>query len=138
MSRSQFCTVINCMDGRVQRPVNRYLRERFGVPYVDTITESGPVRLLAGEDGTVPPAIATRLRISVERHGSMGIAVAAHTDCAGHPVPDDRQREHLVVAVRCLAGHVPDLPVLGLWVEADGTVREVAAARTGEPGDVGS
>ena len=37
-----FCTVVNCMDGRVQLPVIRYLQERFEVPYVDSITEVGP------------------------------------------------------------------------------------------------
>ncbi|MHA1252503.1 MAG: carbonic anhydrase, partial [Candidatus Helarchaeota archaeon] len=27
----KFCTVINCMDGRVQIPVINYLRKRFNV-----------------------------------------------------------------------------------------------------------
>jgi len=32
-----YCTVINCMDGRVQLPVIKYLKERFDVDYVDSI-----------------------------------------------------------------------------------------------------
>ena len=126
----RFCTVVNCMDGRVQRPVNRFLRERFGVPFVDTITEPGPVRLLAAADG-VPETLAGRLRISLEAHGSVGVAVAAHPDCAGNPVPDARQREQLAAAVRVLAAAVPDRPVLGLWVALDGAVTVVAAAPEG-------
>jgi hypothetical protein len=44
-----FCTVINCMDGRVQLPVNKYLQKRFNVAYVDSITEAGPVRIISDE-----------------------------------------------------------------------------------------
>ena len=138
MSGSGFCTVINCMDGRVQRPVNRYLRERFGVPHVDTITEPGPVRLLVDPVAGVPPVLAERLRISVAGHDSVGIAVVAHPDCAGHPVADDRQQEELAAAVRILAAQVPDLPVLGLWVTLDGRVTEVAAIRAGGNGETGT
>ena len=42
-----FCTAINCMDGRVQLPVIRFLQERFKVDYVDVISEPGP-NLLTG------------------------------------------------------------------------------------------
>lgn len=41
-----FCTVINCIDGRVQMPVNQYMQQRFKVKYVDTITEPGPNLIL--------------------------------------------------------------------------------------------
>lgn len=44
-----FCTVINCMDGRVQLPVIRYLMDRFNVACVDSVTEPGPLRHLADE-----------------------------------------------------------------------------------------
>ncbi|HOP76783.1 MAG TPA: hypothetical protein PLD05_04790 [Thermogutta sp.] len=37
-----FATVVNCMDGRTQGPVISYLKERFGVDYVDNSTEAGP------------------------------------------------------------------------------------------------
>ena len=41
----RFCTVINCMDGRVQLPVIRHMKERFNAEYVDSITEPGPNNL---------------------------------------------------------------------------------------------
>jgi hypothetical protein len=44
-----FCTVVNCIDGRVQLPVIEFLKNRFGVDFVDCITEAAPVRILAGE-----------------------------------------------------------------------------------------
>ncbi len=45
--REGFCTVVGCMDGRIQLPVNHYVRERFGVTYVDTITEAGVNKVIA-------------------------------------------------------------------------------------------
>ena len=42
-----FCTAINCMDGRTQQPVIEFLKDKFEVLYVDSITEPGPVHILA-------------------------------------------------------------------------------------------
>ena len=42
-----FCTVISCIDGRVQLPVITYLQNRFGVKFVDNVTEAGPVGVLS-------------------------------------------------------------------------------------------
>ena len=79
-----FCTAVNCMDGRVQIPVIEFLRKRFGVEHVDTITEPGPNRILAlHSDGGPAASILSRVALSVEKHGSVGIAVAGHFDCAG-------------------------------------------------------
>ena len=47
-----FCTVINCMYGRVQLPVNKYLQKRFNVEFVDTITEAGPVFIISDKWGS--------------------------------------------------------------------------------------
>ena len=43
-----FCTAVNCMDGRVQKPVLEYLNRVWGSPFVDSVTTAGPVGLLAG------------------------------------------------------------------------------------------
>ena len=42
-----FFTVINCMDGRVQLPVINYLKQKFNVEFIDTITEVGPNKIIA-------------------------------------------------------------------------------------------
>ena len=63
-----FCTVINCMDGRVQLPVNEYLRRELSVEYVDTITEAGPVRILAREQqSALADSILARVDISINK-----------------------------------------------------------------------
>lgn len=120
-----FCTVVNCMDGRVQLPVIRYLQERFEVPYVDSITEAGPVRSLAEPvDETVSQSILRRLPIS-RSHGSKVVAVVAHDDCAGNPEDETTQRRQLEEAVDFIAGHFPETLVLGLWLSRDWSGFEV-------------
>ncbi len=97
----RFCAAVNCMDGRVRLPVIEYLQRRFDADYVDCITEPGPNLILAEQE---PPeavrSILARLAISVDKHGSVGIAVVGRHDCAWNPAPKDRQLAHLREAVR--------------------------------------
>ena len=74
MSQGIFCTAINCMDGRVQLPVIKFLMEEMKADYVDNITEPGPIKILA-ERGERVSAIRDRVDISVKKHGSRYIAV---------------------------------------------------------------
>ncbi len=121
-----FCTAINCMDGRVQLPVIEYLKERFGVEYVDSITEPGPNLILAGrENPELLESILARLEISVEKHGSRGIAVVGHHDCAGNPASPGEQLLHLREAVEFLRGRYPGMEIIGLWVGGDWVVHEI-------------
>lgn len=121
-----FCTAINCMDGRTQLPVNEYLRKQLDVDYVDTITEAGPVRILAEQrDLQAAKSILERINISINKHGSKSIALVAHHDCAGNPVNKDEQLSQLKTATQWLSGKYQDVHVLGLWVDSDWAVREV-------------
>lgn len=120
-----FCTVINCMDGRTQLPVNTYLTDLLKVDYVDTITEAGPVRILGDEpDSKLAEVILSRIDISTGKHGSCCVAIVAHHDCAGDPVCEEIQRGQLDRAVRFIAGRYPSLSVLGLWVDANWSVSQ--------------
>jgi len=47
MSNQKFATAINCMDGRVQTPVIKWLKNEYKVNYIDMITEPGPNKILA-------------------------------------------------------------------------------------------
>ena len=126
MSRTQFCTAINCMDGRTQLPVIQYLQQRFNVAYVDMITEAGPSRILAEEDDRERiEAIRKRTNISVTAHGSTVIAVVGHVDCAGNPVSDEEQWAHLKKALTQIRHWYPELTVLALWVDDQWRVREI-------------
>ena len=107
------------MDGRTQLSVNEYLRRELKVDYVDTITEAGPVRILAEQqDSYAIQSILHRVDISIEKHGSKSIAIVAHHDCAGNPVSQDEQHKQLNIVIKWLAGKYPDAQVLGLWIDA--------------------
>ena len=91
----KFVTCINCMDGRAQKPVIDYMQKRFGVEYVDMITEPGPNKILSdNNDATLIESLKKRVAISVEKHGSEIIAIVGHFDCAGNPVDERSQKEH--------------------------------------------
>ncbi len=124
-----FCTVVSCLDGRVQLPVIRYLQRRFNVAYVDTITEPGTNLILARqEDRDVVQSILRRVCISVEKHASVGIALVGHYDCAGNPAKEEEQLQHLMDGVAFLRHHYGEIPVIGLWVDAHWEVKEVVSS----------
>ncbi|MFZ6018189.1 MAG: carbonic anhydrase [Chloroflexota bacterium] len=128
MGSMSFCTVINCMDGRVQLPVIQYLQKRFNVAFVDSITEAGPNLILAKrENSAALQSILNRLNISITKHASAGVAVAGHYDCAGNPQPASLQMEHIREAVNFLRGVYADIEIIGLWVDENWQVIEITA-----------
>ena len=91
------------MDGRVQLPVIQYLQKRFNVKYVDSITEAGPNLILAKQNNAaLVQAILGRLRISTDKHNSVGIAIVGHQDCVGNPAPYDEQLAQIKESVEFL------------------------------------
>ncbi len=125
----RFCTVVNCMDGRVQLPVIRHLQERFGAEHVDSVTEAGPNLILTQQKKTATiQSILDRLRISIDNHDSVGIAVVGHHDCAGNPASKDDQIGHIGKAIQFLGRHHPNTQMLGLWVDENWEVHEVHEA----------
>lgn len=125
----RFCTAINCMDGRVQLPVITYLKKRFRVDYVDTITEAGPNLILSEEKNTAAiQSIFKRLKISIERHHSQAIAVAGHHDCAANPAPRDAQKGHIQKAVKLIRQEFENIEIIGVWVDEKWTVHEVTGS----------
>ena len=119
-----FVTAVNCMDGRVQLPVLEAVRSMFDVAYVDSITEAGIVKYLSDKtESEQTKSILERVAISVEKHGSRAIAVAAHSDCAGNFVDNETQKAQLHQAVEFLRAQFPTCKVIGLWVGSDWTPR---------------
>ena len=122
----RFCTAINCVDGRVQVPVIRYLQDRFDVDYVDVVSEPGPNRVLAeGHDTIALASIERGVKISVDHHQSLGIAVIGHHDCAGNPSSKIEQNQQTTAAVRRIQKAFGHVPVIGLWVDENWNVLEV-------------
>jgi len=119
------------MDGRVQLPVIKYLQKRFNVEYVDSISEAGPNLILSEQKNTdLIQSILQRLKISVENHHSVGIAIVGHADCAGNPAPQDRQIMHIQRAVHFLLQRYINMQIIGLWVDENWEVHEVIKNNT--------
>lgn len=122
-----FGTVLECMDGRPQRKVADYLTTSFGVRNLDTVTTAGLVRHLA-EDTEQTGTILANLAISVEKHGSRQVAVVAHHDCAGNPVPDETQKQQLAAAVARIEKLYPEAETVALWLNEQWIVERVRTA----------
>ena len=121
-----FCTVVNCMDGRVQLPVIAFLQDYFKAEFVDSITEPGPVRIFDEKtDPTMLKSILARVDISVNHHGSGGIAVCAHPDCAGNPVDENGQKQQIKDSVKYLEKTYPGIKIVGLWVDSKWIVNKI-------------
>lgn len=123
-SLMSFSTVINCMDGRIQVPVVEFVQAHFGAPYVDMITEAGPAGILARRPhSNEARSIFHRVDISIQAHGSRQIAVVAHHDCAGNPVPPGEQAAHLAACLKLLGRKYPRMERIGLWVDEKWSVQ---------------
>lgn len=121
-SDKKFATAINCMDGRVQDAVKNYIKENYGVDYVDMITEPGPNKILcdsAGCDMAVIEDIKKRVDISVNHHGSKLVAIAGHDKCAGNPATKEEQIEHLKKAAEAVKAFGFGVEVILLYVADD-------------------
>jgi len=121
-----FCTSIHCIDGRIQEPVIKYLRENYDISYIDAITEPGPCRILAeNNDGISANSIMKRIDISINCHGSKLIAISGHHDCAGNPCGEEIQRKQIIESVKHLRINYPEAAVIGLWIDNEWNINEV-------------
>jgi hypothetical protein len=115
-----FFTTVGCMDGRVQEPVARFGREKFGAQYPDTITEAGLVGRLSKD--VVDPVLKEKIRkkivdVSMGKHHSRGIIVHGHQECAGNPVEDAKHLDDIRRSTDFVKQLVGDIPVIGVWVK---------------------
>jgi hypothetical protein len=76
MNVPTYATAVNCIDGRVQIPVIKYLRAQYGVDYVDMVTEPGAVAVIAEHrDIVAVESIKRRVDVSKMRHASKVLAI---------------------------------------------------------------
>lgn len=117
MNYGRFATVINCMDGRVQECVNEYMKETYGVKYVDTITLAGACQVLAeNKHSELINNIKFQVDISVNKHLSKIVAIAGHADCAAVSAPDEQQKQMVTAAIEAVRKWKLSSEVIGLWI----------------------
>ena len=114
------------MDGRIQEPIIKYLKENYSISYVDAITEPGPCKILAeNEDKVSVDSIMDRIRISINRHGSKLIAISGHYDCAGNPCDEEVQKEQIRESIKQLQDNYTQMNVIGLWIDNEWKINNV-------------
>ena len=123
---SRFGTAINCIDGRVQGPVVRWLRERYYLDYVDAITEPGVDKVLALGPAEERDRLREKVRLSIERHGSNVIAVVGHHDCAASPGAKEAHLAQIRQALHTVRLWGFAATVEGLWVDESWEVETLA------------
>lgn len=111
-SHGTFATALNCMDGRTQEKAFAYVKELFGVDFVDMITEPGKDGLLAGTHSVVEADeilartewIRQKAEISAKGHGSSQVVIFGHCGCAGNVTDLEGHKEHLKAAKKTVDG----------------------------------
>jgi hypothetical protein len=108
----------------VQQPVSDWLKARSALDYVDAVTEPGVDNILANGRPDQLAALREKVMVSVARHSSHLVAVAAHHDCAGNPVSRDEHLEQLRRALDVIGEWRLPVAAVALWVN-DGWQVEV-------------
>ena len=116
-SEGRFAAVITCMDGRIQTRTLDQVMTRLGVRFVDNITSTGAVQHLDGAVTATGEGLLRSLAVSVEAHGTTQVALVAHTQCAGNPVADNKQKDQLRKAMVVVSERFPDLEVIALFYD---------------------
>ncbi len=123
-ARMTFATCLNCIDGRVQIPVIKWINEKYGIKYVDMITEPGMDGLLAQKDFNIK-YIVRKVEISIKVHDCENLFIVSHHDCAGNPVDAVTHKKNVYSAVNRMKTIFNDLNVIGLWISEDFEVEKI-------------
>ena len=120
-----FCTLICCMDGRFIHIANEYIRENYIYTYVDTITDAGPVIKIVN-DKYIHDIEDKIVLISINKHKSDHIFVAGHSDCAGCPIDDDKQKQYIREAVEIIHRDLNNIRTTGFFIHTDGEIEVIS------------
>ena len=112
-----FGTALNCIDGRTQIPVIKWMKENFGVDYVDLITEPGIDKVLSQDQWYETDRLRDKVIISINAHNSNVVAVVGHFDCAANPVSDWKHFRDIAESIYVVESWDLPVKVVGLWVD---------------------
>ena len=114
---NKFCTSISCIDGRIQLPIIHWLKEKYNVSYVDTITNYAVDKLFSNKNSI--QEIKDNVLLSISTHGSKLVVISGHYDCIENPVS---KKEHMIQiknATSIIQSWDMKVEVIGVWVNED-------------------
>ncbi len=115
MSEGKFATSISCIDGRIQLPLAKWIKENYSVDYVDAITEPGVDKNVTRD--SIPVSIKTKATISIRAHKSELIVFSGHHECAANPVSAEEHIEFIKKGVNVISLWNLGAKVVGVWVD---------------------
>ena len=115
MAEGKFATSVSCMDGRIQTPIAKWIKENHSVDFVDVITEPGVDKMVA--ENLDLESIKNKVGISINAHKSELIVVSGHYDCAGNPVSDEEHISQIRKGVEVVSSWGLNVKVVGIWVD---------------------
>jgi hypothetical protein len=121
----RFGALINCIDGRVQERVARWLKLNHQLDYIDTITEPGPDKQLADGGTEIIAALRRKVEFAVTVHKPGLVALAGHHDCLANPVARQEHIDQIKRGVEIIRLWNLPVTVIGLWINEHGTVEPV-------------
>jgi hypothetical protein len=125
-SNTKFVTAINCIDGRIQEPIAKYLKKNFHADFVDDITHPGIDKFFLESHSTIVKEIQKEVRVSVNAHGSKVIAISAHHSCAANPISREEHIKEIKKAIEVIRNWNLDIKeILGFYVNEKWEVEKV-------------
>ena len=121
MAEGKFATSVSCIDGRVQLPLSKWIKENYSVDYVDTITEPGVDKKTAESPDL--QYLKDKVLISINAHKSSLIVVSGHHDCAGNPVSYDEHISQIKKSVEVITSWNTGAKVIGAWVDENWNIQ---------------
>jgi hypothetical protein len=120
MSKGKFATSVSCIDGRIQFPLAKWIKENYSVDYVDAITEPGvDKKIVANSD---LESIKTKVGISINAHQSELIVISGHHDCAGNPVSDEEHIAQIKKGVEIISSWNLSVKIIGVWIDGSWSI----------------
>jgi hypothetical protein len=123
MSEGKFATSVSCIDGRIQFPLAKWIKENHSVDYVDAITEPGVDKKITANSDL--ESIKTKVGISINAHKSELIVISGHHDCAGNPVSDEEHITQIKKGVEIISSWNLNVKVIGVWVDGSWNINSV-------------
>ena len=123
MADGKFATSISCMDGRIQIPISQWIKENYSVDFVDTITEPGVDKVVAGNSDL--ESIKTKIGISINAHKSKLVVVSGHYDCAANPVSDNEHIDLIKKDIEIISSWNLGVDIVGIWIDGSWKVNLV-------------
>lgn len=119
MGHGKFVTVINCIDGRVQFPVLKWMKDSLQADFVDSVTEPGADKIMSEGSIESIDQIKRKVLVSTSGHHSQVVALVGHYDCAANPGPKEMHLEQISKGINVIKNWDLGVRILGLWVGED-------------------